>query len=76
MFYLAGLPPASAQEPSTAARIFYNAKIFTAEPEHPYAEAVAIEEGKVVAVGSLLEVCFIQRGTHRFAGQIALSRFH
>ena len=36
--------------------IFYNAKIFTAEPEHPYAEAVAIRGGKIVAVGSLQEV--------------------
>jgi predicted amidohydrolase YtcJ len=36
--------------------IFYNAKIFTAEPEHPYAEAVAIREDKIVAVGSYAEV--------------------
>jgi predicted amidohydrolase YtcJ len=37
-------------------RVFYNAKIFTAEPEHPYAEAVAIRSGKIVAVGNLQEV--------------------
>ena len=37
-------------------RVFYNAKIFTAEPEHPYAEAVAVRGGKIVAVGSLQEV--------------------
>jgi predicted amidohydrolase YtcJ len=37
-------------------RVFYNAKIFTAEPEHPYAEAVAIRGGKIVAVGNLNEV--------------------
>ena len=37
-------------------RIFYNARIFTAEPEHPYAEAVAIRGDKIVAVGSRVEV--------------------
>ena len=37
-------------------RIFYNGKIFTAEPEHPYAEAVAIRDNKIVAVGSRVEV--------------------
>jgi predicted amidohydrolase YtcJ len=37
-------------------RVFYNAKVFTAEPEHPYAAAVAIRGDKIVAVGSLPEV--------------------
>ena len=37
-------------------RIFYNAKIFTAEPDHPYAEAVAIRGDKIVAVGNRAEV--------------------
>jgi len=37
-------------------RIFYNARIFTAEPEHPYAEAVAIRGDKIVAVGSRVDV--------------------
>jgi predicted amidohydrolase YtcJ len=37
-------------------RVFYNGKIFTGEPEHPYAEAVAIRGDKIVAVGSLNEV--------------------
>ena len=39
-----------------AERIFYNARIFTAEPEHPYAEAVAIRGDKIVAVGSRVDV--------------------
>jgi predicted amidohydrolase YtcJ len=52
LFVSAALPDGSnAQE-----RVFYNAKIFTAEPEHPYAEAVAIRSGKIVAVGNLNEV--------------------
>jgi hypothetical protein len=41
---------------TAAERIFYNAKIFTGEPEHPYAEAVAIRGDKIVAVGSYADV--------------------
>jgi predicted amidohydrolase YtcJ len=37
-------------------RILYHAKVFTANPQNPYAEAVAIRAGKIVAVGNLLEV--------------------
>ena len=33
-------------------RVLYNGKIFTGEPDHPYAEAVAIRGGKIVAVGT------------------------
>ncbi|HYL82933.1 MAG TPA: amidohydrolase [Candidatus Angelobacter sp.] len=36
--------------------IFYNAKVFTAEAEHPYAEAVALRGDKIVAVGTRAEV--------------------
>lgn len=45
-----------AGENSPKERVFYNAKIFTAEPEHPYAEAVALRGDKIVAVGSRVEV--------------------
>ena len=41
---------------SASERIFYNAKIFTGEPEHPYAEAVALRGDKIVAVGSYADV--------------------
>lgn len=37
-------------------RVLYNGKIFTGEPEHPYAEAVAIRGDKIVAVGTRGEV--------------------
>ncbi|HEV2402403.1 MAG TPA: amidohydrolase [Candidatus Sulfotelmatobacter sp.] len=37
-------------------QIFYHAKIFTADPQNPYAEAVAISDGKILAVGNLPEV--------------------
>jgi hypothetical protein len=36
--------------------VFVNAKVFTGEPEHPYAEAVAIRDDKIVAVGNRGEV--------------------
>lgn len=60
------LSSARADENSLPARIFYNGKVFTAEPEHPYAEAVAIQGGKIVAVGTLLEVAkSVPAGTER-----------
>ena len=37
-------------------QIFYHAKIFTADPQNPYAEAVAIRGDKILAVGNLPEV--------------------
>jgi predicted amidohydrolase YtcJ len=37
-------------------RIFYNAKIFTGDPEHPYAEAVVIRGDKIVTVGNLTDI--------------------
>ena len=37
-------------------RIYFNAKIFTAEPQNPYAEAIAIRGDKIVAVGTYPEV--------------------
>ena len=37
-------------------QILYHAKIFTADPQNPYAEAVAIRDGKILAIGNLPEV--------------------
>jgi predicted amidohydrolase YtcJ len=37
-------------------RIFYNGKIFTGEPEQPYAEAVAIRGDKIIAVGNPTDI--------------------
>src|SRR5580704_16778557 len=42
--------------PEDGATIFYDAHVFTADPEHPYAEAVAIRGDRIVAVGSLSAV--------------------
>lgn len=44
-----------AQE-SSEERIFFHAKVFTGDPGNPYAEAVAIRGGTIVAVGNLAEV--------------------
>ena len=56
LFLTALLPAAdlllSAQE-SSGERILFHAKVFTGDPQNPYAEAVAIRGDKVVAVGSL-----------------------
>ena len=37
-------------------KIFFHAKVFTGDPENPYAEAVAIRGDKILAVGNLTEV--------------------
>ena len=37
-------------------RIFFNAKVFTGDPQNPYAEAVAIRGDQIIAVGNLSEV--------------------
>jgi predicted amidohydrolase YtcJ len=41
---------------SSSEQIFFNAKVFTGDPQNPYADAVAIQDGKIVAVGNLPEV--------------------
>src|SRR5215469_14104203 len=57
VFAIAVLASATRAEADDAAeRVFYNARIFTAETEHPYAEAVAIRGDKIVAVGSRADV--------------------
>lgn len=37
-------------------KVFYNAKIFTADRNNPYAEAVAVRDDKIVAVGNYHDV--------------------
>jgi len=53
-FFLAG-SLILAQE-NSGERILFDAKIFTGDPQNPYAEAVAIRGDRIVAVGSLAEV--------------------
>lgn len=47
--------PISAQN-ADSERIYFNAKVFTGEPQNPYAQAVAVRGDKIVAVGNLPEV--------------------
>jgi hypothetical protein len=37
-------------------RVFFDAKVFTGDPQNPYAEAVAIRGNKIVGVGNVSEV--------------------
>jgi len=37
-------------------RVLFHAKIFTGDPQNPYAEAVAIRGDKILAVGNLPDV--------------------
>ena len=54
IFFRAG-SSISAQE-NSGERILFNAKVFTGDPQNPYAEAVAIRGGEIVAVGNFAEV--------------------
>src|SRR6202034_2362511 len=46
-------------EPAPAATVFYGGHVFTAEYDHPYAEAVAIRGERIIAVGTLGDVLTI-----------------
>jgi len=37
-------------------KVFYNARIFTANPAHPFVEAIAIKEKRIIAVGNYTEI--------------------
>jgi predicted amidohydrolase YtcJ len=54
-FFLPTASPLWAQG-AASERILFNAKVFTADPQHPYADAVSLRGDKIVAVGSLPEV--------------------
>ena len=51
-----GALAAAAPGTSAPATVFYDAHVFTAEYEHPYAEALAISGDKIIAVGALRTV--------------------
>ncbi|HEX6501648.1 MAG TPA: amidohydrolase [Terriglobales bacterium] len=55
-FLLSVLLYATAFAGANDEQVLYNGKIFTGEPEHPYAAAVAIRGDKIVAVGNRDEV--------------------
>jgi adenine deaminase len=43
----------AAAQDASAPVVFYDAQVFTAEYDHPYAEAVAIRGDRIIAVGAL-----------------------
>ena len=47
--------------------ILYNARIYTLDQAHPYATAIAIQEGRIIATGDTLQLraVFEGRGTHQ-----------
>jgi predicted amidohydrolase YtcJ len=47
--------PLRAGDSNRHERVLYNAKIFTGDSQHPYAEAIAIRGDKIVAVGTRAE---------------------
>lgn len=56
LFFPVQTNPSLWAQGSSRERIFFHAKIFTGDPQNPYAEAVAIRDDKILAVGSLPEV--------------------
>jgi len=54
--FLLNAPSSLWAQASSNERIFFHAKVFTADPQHPYAEAVSIRGDKIIAVGALPEV--------------------
>jgi predicted amidohydrolase YtcJ len=52
----ASAAPGGATAGAQAATVFYDAQVFTAEPDHPYADAVAVRGDRVIAVGDLAAV--------------------
>jgi len=51
-FFLVQTNAALWAQGSSAERIFFHAKVFTGDPQNPYAEAVAIRGDKIVAVAT------------------------
>ncbi len=52
----ATVPTARSELTPAPALVLVNAKIFTADPAQPYAEALAIEDGRFTAIGTTTEV--------------------
>src|SRR3546814_15053184 len=51
-----GAAPLAAQQRASADMILTNARVYTVEARQPWAEAVAIQDGRIVAVGSEAQV--------------------
>ncbi len=56
VLFLLSFAAAGWAQATTNERILFHGKIFTADPQNPYAEAVSIRGEKIIAVGTLPEV--------------------
>jgi predicted amidohydrolase YtcJ len=70
-------PPAEADTRAAVDLILDNAAVYTLDPDRPWAEALAVADGRIVAVGSSEEIAAAYRGEVRdLAGQMVLPGFH
>ncbi|HEX7035661.1 MAG TPA: amidohydrolase [Pseudomonadales bacterium] len=73
----AGLSPGAAAEPLPADLILTGGAVYTLDPEQPWAEAVAIGGGRILAVGDDAVVTAAYRGeTLDLEGYMVLPGFH
>jgi predicted amidohydrolase YtcJ len=70
-------PPAEADTRAAVDLILDHAAVYTLDPDRPWAEALAVADGRIVAVGSSEEIAAAYRGEVRdLAGQMVLPGFH
>jgi predicted amidohydrolase YtcJ len=62
--WLGGASAVSAREPAPDV-IFYNGKVFTSDPGHPWARAVAVRGNRIQAVGGNAQVLALARASTR-----------
>lgn len=72
-----GAPAAAADARQAADLILTGGAVYTLDPEHPWAEALAIGGGRILAVGSVSEIASAYRGEVReLAGAMVMPGFH
>ncbi len=73
----AGTAVAADASRQAADLILTNAEVYTLDPARPWAEAVAIADGRILAVGSAADIAAAYRGeTLDLEGQMLLPAFH
>src|SRR3546814_5329054 len=73
-----GAAPLAAQQRASADMILTNARVYTVEARQPWAEAVAIQDGRIVAVGSEAQVGTLRTAATRVVevgGRLVLPAF-
>jgi predicted amidohydrolase YtcJ len=78
LLLLAGTGPTCAQEAVSADTLLVNARVYTVNPQQPWAEAVAIRGDKIVAVGSADQLNAYRRNSTKIidaGGRLVLPGF-